>query len=148
MSAMNKPISVNIGAMFEAEAIRVLRAIPELAVTVSHERDSSGNAVVRYADVETPVAIQFKTRVSSASAHQIVHRARQLEMPMVVVAAEMTGTAREILGEAGIGSVDGLGNVRLALPGLLVRIAGTARPRRRAGPTRLSGKSSLVAQAE
>lgn len=145
--AMNKVPIVNVGAEFEAEALRVLRSIPELAVTVDDERDPRGDAAIRYASVEVPVAFECKLRVSSAAAHEIVHRAQQYEMPVVVIAAEMTGRAREILDEAGIGSIDGLGNVRLALPGLLMRITGTTRPRRPAIPTRLSGKSSLVAQA-
>ena len=145
--AVNKTPTVNLGAEFEAEALRVLRSIPELAVTVDDERGPRGDAAIRYAGVEIPVAIECKVRVSSAAAHQLVHRAQQYEMPTVVIAAEMTGRAREILDEAGIGSIDGLGNVRLALPGLLMRITGTTRPRRSAAPTRLSGKSSLVVQA-
>ena len=144
---MNNAPTVNLGADFEAGALRVLRSIPELAVTVDDERDPRGDAVIRYADVEVPVALEFKVRVSSAAAHQIVHRAQQHETPTMVIAAEMTGGAREILEGAGIGSIDGLGNVRLALPGLLMRVTGTARPRRSAIPTRLSGKSSLVVQA-
>lgn len=145
--AMNKAPTVNVGAEFEAEALRVLRSIPDLAVTVDNERDRRGDAAIRYAGVDMPVVFECKRRVSSAAAHQIVHRAQQYETPTVVIAAEMTGRAREILEEAGIGSIDGLGNVRLALPGLLMRITGTTRPRRTASPTRLSGKSSLVAQA-
>ena len=137
--AVNKVPIVNVGLEFEAEALRVLRSIPELAVTVDNERDPRGDAAIRYAGVEIPVALEFKARVSSAAAHQIVHRAQQYEMPTVVIAAEMTGRAREILDGAGIGSIDGLGNVRLALPGLLMRITGTTRPRRPAVPTRLSG---------
>ncbi|MCY4631515.1 MAG: hypothetical protein OXE75_11635 [bacterium] len=138
---------MNVSLEFEAEALRVLRSIPELAVTVNDERDPRGDAAIRYGGVDIPVALEFKTRVSSAAAHQIVHRAQQHEMPTVVIAAEMTGGAREILDGAGIGSIDGLGNVRLALPGLLMRISGTTRPRRPTAPTRLSGKSSLVVQA-
>ena len=145
--AVNKVPVVNVGADFEAEALRVLRSIPELAVTVGNERDARGDAAIRYGGVDIPVAFQVKVRVSSAAAHQIVHRAQQHEIPTVVIAAEMTGRAREILDGAGIGSIDGLGNVRLALPGLLMRITGTAPPRRSAAPTRLSGRSSLVAQA-
>ena len=68
-------------------------------------------------------------------------------MPVVVIATESTAQAREILTEAGVGLVDGLGNVRLELPGLLVRIASKRPVRRTAVPVRLSGKSGLVAQA-
>ena len=103
--------------------------------------------MVRYAGTETPVAVECKARVSSAGAHHIVYQAQRLEMPLVVVAAEITGKARDILSRAGIGSVDGLGNIRLELPGLLLRVAGTGRVERSPTPTRLSGKSGLVAQA-
>ena len=125
----------------------MLRTIPELKPVTSLKRTLSADAVVRYAGIETPVAIECKARVSSAAAHQVVHRAQQVNIPMIVIADEITGTAREILGEAGIGSVDGLGNVRLALPGLIMRITGTKRRSRLAATARLSGKSGLVAQA-
>ena len=138
---------MSIGAGFEAEAIQILREIPELSVTMAHERDFQSDAVVRCPGVEIPIAIEFKMRVNSAAAHLIAHQAQQLDTPMVVVAAEMTGQAREILAEAGIGSVDGLGNLRLELPGLLMRISGTKQSRRPSAPVRLSGKSSLVVQA-
>lgn len=150
ISVMNNRVKVNIGAEFEAEGLRVLREIPELVVDLQQHSPRHGpasDATVRYAGVETPVALEFKARVGSASAHQIVHQASQHEMPMVVVAAEMTGRAREILDEAGIGSVDGLGNARLTLPGLIMRITSGRRPARFAGPIRLSGRSSLVVQA-
>lgn len=147
MDVVKKDIKVNIGSGFEASAIRILRAIPELAVTVAQERNSRSDAVVRCAGSEIPVAVEFKARVSSAAAHLIAHQAQQLDMPLVVVAAETTGKAREILAESGVGVVDGFGNVRLQLPGLLMRIAGKERGRRPAVPTRLSGKSGLVVQA-
>ena len=144
---MNYVTTVNVGRGLEANAIRILRSIPELAVTVDRDLCSQSDAVVRYADSAIPVAIEFKTRVSSAAAHHIAHQAQQLEMPLVVVAAEMTRKAREILAESGVGLVDGFGNVRLQLPGLLMRIAGTRRVAPSSVPTRLSGKSGLVVQA-
>lgn len=144
---MNKCVEVNIGADLEAEAIQILRGIPELTVRPAREREFLSDAVVRYAGVETPIAIEVKFRVNSAVAHLIVHQAQRLDTPLVVVAAEMTDKARGILAEAGIGLVDGLGNLHLELPGLLMRISGTRRARRQSGPIRLSGKSSLVVQA-
>lgn len=144
---VNKAIIVNIGPGLEASVIQILRAIPELTVTVTQERSPRSDAVVRYAGMETPVAIECKTRLSSAAAHLVVYQARQMDMPLVVVAAETTGKAREILAEEGIGLVDGIGNVRLDLPGLVMRITGLERVGRSAVPTRLSGKSGLVAQA-
>ncbi|WP_419838773.1 hypothetical protein [Candidatus Poriferisodalis sp.] len=59
----------------------------------------------------------------------------------------MTEGARTALAEEGIGTIDGLGNVRLELPGLLVRLDGAARRPRSKTRATLSGKSSLVAQA-
>ena len=144
---VNKAISVNIGTGFEAHAIRILRGIPELEVAITPDTDARSVALVQYAGMESPVALEFKTRVSSATAHLAVHRAQQLDMPLVVVAAETTTKARDILAEAGIGLVDGLGNVRLDLPGLVMRITGTGRVARSPAPTRLSGKSGLIAQA-
>ena len=144
---VNNPVEVNIGAAFESDVLRVLRSIPELRGTATRGRDLPGDAVVRYAGVEIPVAIECKLRVSSATAHQIVHQAQFLDFPMVVIAEEMTGKAREILAAAGVGTVDGLGNIHLELPGLIMSITGTGRTWLPAGPTRLSGKSGLVAQA-
>ena len=144
----NQPVEMNIGAGFERLALRVLRSVPDLKPVVGRGRRLGADAVVQYGGVETPVAIECKARVSSAAAHQIVHQAQQLQMPLVVIAEEMTGTAREILDEAGIGSIDGLGNVHLALPGLIMKITGTKRrPRPAAGGGRLSGKSGVVAEA-
>lgn len=143
----NNPVEMNIGAGFERMALRVLRSIPDLKPVISRDRRLGADAVVQYGGAETPVAIECKARVSSAAAHQIVHQAQQLQMPLVVIAEEMTGTAREILDEAGIGSIDGLGNVHLALPGLIMKITGTKRRPRSAGGGRLSGKSGLVAEA-
>ena len=143
----NKPVEMNIGAAFERMALRVLRAVPELRPVMSRGRPLGADAVVQYGGSETPVAIECKARVNSAAAHQIAHRARQLQMPLVVIAEEMTATAREILDEAGVGSIDGLGNVHLELPGLIMKITGTKRRPRRAASARLSGKSGVVAEA-
>lgn len=144
---VNKAVSVNIGRGFEARAIHILRSIPELEVAIALDTDARSDALVQYAGMESPVALEFKTRVSSATAHLVVHQAQQMDTPLVVVAAETTARAREILSEAGIGLVDGLGNVRLDLPGLVMRITGTGRVARSPAPTRLSGKSGLITQA-
>ena len=144
---MNKAVSIHIEAGFAATAVGVLRAIPEFEVTVTHEPDMQTDALLQYAGMASPVALEFKTRLNGATAHLAVHRAQRLDLPLVVVAAETTGGAREILSEAGVGLVDGLGNVRLDLPGLVMRITGTRKVGRSAGPIRLSGKSALVVQA-
>ena len=144
---MKNPIEVNYSSRLEAEAIRVLRSIPELTVWAPLEKDCGTDALVRYADTEVPVAIEVRALLTSAAAHLIAHQAPGRMMPVVVVAGESTARAREILTEAGVGLVDGLGNVRLELPGLLVRITSNRPARRATVPVRLSGKSGLVAQA-
>ena len=144
---MNNAIEVKIGSGFEAEAIQILREIPELVVTMDRDREIQSDAVLRGPGLEIPVAIEFKARLNSAGAHQVANYAERFNMPIVVVAGETTSEAREILAGAGIGVVDGLGNLRLELPGLLMRITGTKKVRRSPSPVRLSGKSGLVVQA-
>ena len=61
--------------------------------------------------------------------------------------AAVTDGAREALAAEGIGAIDGLGNIRLELPGLLVRVDGAAQRPRTKTRAMLSGKSSLIAQA-
>lgn len=143
----DKPVEMNIGAGFERTALRVLRSVPDLKPVMGRGRPRGAGAVVLYGDSETPVAIECKARVNSAAAHQIADRAKQLQMPLVVIAEEMTATAREVLDAAGVGSVDGLGNVHLALPGLIMKITGAKRRPRRAASARLSGKSGVAAEA-
>ena len=131
----------------EAEVLRILRGIPELRVQTDRAAVRGADAVIRGAGTQTPIAVEVKARVNAANVHQIIHRAQDASMPVVVIAREMTEGAREALAAQGIGTIDGLGNIRLELPGLLVRVDGTApRPRTKTRAT-LSGKSSLVAQA-
>ena len=144
---VNKAIRVHLGSELEAEAIRVLRSIPEIAVTTELELGHQADAVIHSPGMRTPVAVETKARVNGANVHHLIRRAQQVSLPMVVIAREMTDAARELLTAEGIGTFDGLGNVRLALPGLLIRIDGEARPQRARTPSRLSGKAGLVAQA-
>ncbi|MYA81911.1 MAG: hypothetical protein F4155_08580 [Acidimicrobiales bacterium] len=131
----------------EAEVLRILRDIPELRVQTDRAAVRGADAVIRGAGTQTPIAVEVKARVNAANVHQIIHHAQDASMPVVVIAREMTEGAREALAAQGVGTIDGLGNIRLELPGLLVRVDGTApRPRTKTRAT-LSGKSSLVAQA-
>ena len=144
---VNNEVEWHLRPDLEAEVFRILRAIPEFTITTGRGHERRSDAVVRHGGLATPITIQVKTRVSSAAAHHIVHQARQLSIPTVVIARKMTDRACEILGAEGIGSIDGLGNIHLNLPGLIMRITGEPRPKRAPPPTRLSGKSSLVVQA-
>jgi len=131
----------------EAEVLRILRDIPGLEVRTHRAEARGADAVIRGAGTQTPIAVEVKARVNAANVHQIIHRAQDASMPVVVIAREMTEGAREALAAQGIGTIDGLGNIRLELPGLLVRVDGTARRPRTKTRATLSGKSSLVAQA-
>ena len=146
---MNKMISMKMRPRFEAEALRILRAIPGLNVVVEPADLGRGiDALVMFAGTEAPVAIEFKSRANAATAWHLVNVAQYRgELPLVLIAGDTTADARRILAEHGIGFIDGLGNAQLELPGLLVCIAGTGRPARAPAPSRLAGKAGLVAQA-
>lgn len=148
---MKKSVQVKIDDGLETEALRILRAVPELDVALEpldNGHDDGVDAVVRYHGTRTPILIQFKQRVSSAQAHQLVASSMaHPNIPMLLVAGEATAAAKEILTANSVGYVDGLGNMQLELPGLLLRLAGAGRPHALKPPARLSGKSSLVVQA-
>lgn len=144
--------TVNIGGAFEAEALRILRAVPGL--TVIPEPAAAGrqvDAFVQFAGRRTSIAVGLKRRANPATAWQLVHQAEaDPDTPLLLIAGETTAKTREILGEHGIGFVDGLGNTHLELPGLLLHLEGRRPPRGRRGkspPTRLRGKAGIVAQA-
>lgn len=146
---VKKPIALNIAQDLEAEALRILRAIPDIDVA-AESRSPGGrraDAVVRHADNDTEISIEVKRRVDVATAHRMVHFAREEPgLPLLLVAGETTAGAREVLGDAGIAYVDGLGNARMELPGLILRLTGTRKPSPTRAPSKLSGKSGLVAQ--
>ncbi len=146
---MNMPLMMNIGGRFEAEALRIMRAIPGLGVVAEPEGlRSAADAVVMFAGTEECVSIEFKTRVNASVAWQLVNLVQpHLEFPLVLIAAETTADARRILTEHGVAFIDGLGNVHIELPGLLFHIEGTGRSARPPAPSRLSGKAGLIAQA-
>ena len=99
---------------------RDLRDIPGL--TVVAEPGGAGrrvDAILRVADREEPIAVEFKRRVNAATARQFVHQSETLaEAPLLMVAGETTVEARAILEEQGIGVIDGLGTACLGLVNL------------------------------
>jgi len=151
-SAMKTAEVVKIQGRFEAAALRVLREIPGLTVVAEPgEAGRRVDAILRFADREAPITVEFKRRANAATARQLVHQSETLaETPLLMVAGETTAEARAILEEHGIGVIDGLGNAHLALPGLLFHLEGHRPHRRAAGPitpTRLRGKAGIAAQA-
>lgn len=131
---------------FEAGALRVLREIPGLAVTLEPKiGDRRPDFVLDYAGRVARLEVEVKKRANTATAWQLVHQAHA-GTPLLLVAEETTAEAREILADNGIAVIDGLGNAHLELPGLLFHREGV-RPRHVARPTRLTGKAGVVAQA-
>ena len=143
---------VNIQGVLGAEALRILRMMPGLAVVAEPAGEEHGvDAIVRFAGKRTPVAVEFKQRVNAATAWGLVHRAKaRSNTRLLVIAGETTAEARTILEEHGIAVLDGLGNAHIELPGLLFHLEGRNRSRQ-SGATfpavRLQGKAGVVAQA-
>ena len=141
-------VRVNLGTGVDSGAAAVLRGVPGMEVATGETAGPPGNAEVCYASSRVPVTIAYWARVSSAAAHQIARRGPAGEdAAMIVAASEMTAEARAVLTAAGVGAVDGAGNAELSLPGLIMRVSGRRQAARATGPTRLSGRSGLVAQA-
>jgi hypothetical protein len=149
---MKKLGVVNIEGRFEADALRVLREVPDLTVVAEPgEAGRRVDAILRFAGREEPIVVEFKRRANAATARQLVHQSETLaDTPLLIVAGETTVEARTILEEHGIGVIDGLGNAHLALPGLLFHLEGHRRQHQAAGPItpiRLRGKAGIAAQA-
>lgn len=146
---------MKIEGPFGAKALRILRQIPGLTVTVAPRMAVSGrpdrqvDAVLRLAGTRTPIAVEFKRRANAAAARQVVQYASTNPgLPFLLIADETTAEARQILEDHGVAVVDGLGNAHVELPGLLVHLEG--RRQDGAGTTpapRLIGKAGVVAQA-
>ena len=150
---VNKQGLVKLEGRFEAEVLRVLRGVPGLEVHALRLRsEHRPDVVVRFAGKKQHIVMEFKQHASAAAARQLVERALVLgKTPLVLVAGESTAEARAILMTQGIGVIDGLGNAHLELPGLLLHIE-ERRPSggksiRGKGPTRLTGKAGVAAQA-
>lgn len=148
---VNKRELVNLEGPFEAEALRILREIPGLAVlTEPGGTNREFDAILRFAGNRAPVAVEFKRRANPATAWQLVHYAYERpDMRVLLIAGETTAEARKILEDHGIAVIDGLGNAHIELPGLLFHLEGHRRPEQKAGgtpPTRLKGKAGVVAQ--
>lgn len=148
---MNMAFGVKIAGALEPETLRILRALPGVTVEADRAPDKRADAVLYAAGTTTPLLLEVKRRVNAATARMIVERSHgpRDDLPVLVVAAETTAEAREILRAAGVGVVDGDGNAHVELPGVVVHVEGrrTGDAKRGATPVRLSGKAGLVAQA-
>lgn len=140
----NAPI-VNIEARdLDAEALRILRAIP--GVTADVAPGASADAVVRYAGTAQAVAVEFRRQVNAATAYQLVHAPRaESSLPLLVIADTATSDARGLLEDNNIGLIDGHGYAHVLLPGLVLHYEGVRVPAQ-VSPARLRGKAGVAAQ--
>lgn len=151
-TAVKKPEIVNIRGALEAEALRILREIPGLAVIEEPTPlKRRVDAVLRFAGNRAPVIVEFKQRANAATAWHLVQLAKDRPTtPLLVIAGQTTAKAREILQRHGIALVDGLGNAHIELPGLLFHLEGRGRPRKggdAVSAVRLRGRAGIVVQA-
>lgn len=147
---MNKLHGVKIDGALSPETLRILRALPGLTAQADRAPEARADAMLHAAGTATPLLLEVKHRVNAATARIVAEQAGDGPggFPVLVVAAETTVEAREILRAAGVGVVDGDGNAHVELPGALVHIEGRAGDaKHRPGPVRLSGKAGAVAQA-
>ncbi len=144
---------MKIEGPFEKEALRILRDIPDIAVEAKAKTPDGGQAdfLIRAGDVAYVVEVKAQRVVNAAAARQVAEYARQVPgaVPVLVIAGTTTQEARRILDETGVAVIDGLGNMRVELPGLFLRAEG----RRGAqdvpdhAPVKLTGKAGLATQA-
>jgi hypothetical protein len=142
---------VKIEGHFGAEALRILRDVPGVAVEKAGA-GGRGDAVIRFGPAAEAVAVEVKRRANAATAWQIVQQSRAApDGNLLLVAEATTADAREILERHGVALVDGLGNAHVELPGFVLHTE--AQPGRRGGTprpqthTRLAGKAGVGAQA-
>jgi len=143
---------VEFAGHFDADVARVLRTLPNAAVTITTKAADRAadqrDVLIRVGGRDAAIVIEAKRSVNAATARQLAHTRTGGDLPMIVVAETTTADARHMLAQHGIGLVDGLGNAHLELPGLLLHVAAPrAKGRPAPRPTRLTGKAGVVAQA-
>jgi hypothetical protein len=120
-------------------------------VRVTPASDDHADFTIRFVEREQPILVEAKRHLNVAAARQLAYTTVGQNLPLIVIAADATADARELLRSSGIGLIDGGGYAHVELPGLLLHVAESrVRATRQAGParpTRLTGKAGVVAQA-
>lgn len=139
---MKKAAVVKIRGPLEGRALRVLRGVPGL------QAEAGPRGLLVAGQTRTPIVVRARGRVGVAEAWDVLRTAQFETAPMLLVAEETTVAARDLLAGNQISVVDGLGNVHLQMPGLLVHLEGKRRPdkRGRGRTARLAGKAGVAAQ--
>jgi hypothetical protein len=147
---------VKLEGPFSQEALRILRDIPDIDVDVEVALPGGGRPdfVIRAGDATYVVEVKAQRVANAAAARQLVEYAHQLPgaIPVLLVAGTTTAEARAILEDNGVAVIDGLGNMRVALPGLFLRAEGERNaPRTKEAssqpPVKLTGKAGVATQA-
>lgn len=150
-AVVNMAKAVKIAGRFDADVLRLLRALPGVdAVFEATPAPSDGraDAVVSVADRDLHIAVEHKSRVNAATARQLIDRAaRRSGLPLLVIAGQTTAESRSMLREHGIGLVDATGYGHVELPGILIHLAGEPDATTSERRVRLSGKAGVTAQA-
>lgn len=141
---------------FKRDALRILRDIPDIEVQTEAALPGGGRPdfVIRAGDATYVVEVKAQGATNAAAARQVAEYARQLPgaTPVLLVTKTTTAEARRILQESGVAVIDGLGNMRVELPGLYLRAEGrTSVPSSESAsgqpPVKLTGKAGVATQA-
>lgn len=146
-------ILMNIKGPLERDVLRILREVPGVTAEPVAATKRRRDIVIRAAGVTHAVEVKAQRTTNAAAARQLAEYAKRLRkgVHLLVVARTTTEEARHLLEAAGVGVIDTLGNVRIALPGLFLWTEG--RPTAPSGdvqggpPVKLTGKAGVVAQA-
>lgn len=149
---MNKQKRENKIGRLERQALRLLEEAPGVSVRWPTQESGACDAVLRFADREQPICIEYRRYANAAGAWEMVRRAEtNLPSPSLVVAGRMTKEARGILRRHRIALVDAEGNAHVEFPGLLIHTEAQRRevsvPKGKKLPTRLNGRAGVAAQA-
>jgi hypothetical protein len=151
---VNKAPIVKIKGPFQQDALRILREIPDVEVEVEPALPGGRRPdfVIRAGDATYVIEVKTQRATNAAAARQVAEDASHLPgaIPVLLVAKTTTEEARKILQESGVAVIDGLGNMRVELPGLFLRVEGRRGPAVGTPdhpPVKLTGKAGVAAQA-
>lgn len=151
---MNIVNFVNIGGPLERDALRILQDIPGVAVDPKMLTEGRPDILIRAGDVTHVVELKVQRITNAAAARQLVEYKRELPKGtrLLLVTRTTTEEARLLLQDAGIGVIDGAGNMRVDFKGLFVWSEGRRDPHRAQTvpglpPVKLTGKAGLAALA-
>jgi hypothetical protein len=151
---VNKDYLLNISGPLERDALRILQDIPGVAVERTTRTKGCPDIVIRAGDVTHVVEVKAQRITNAAAARQLAEYAGDLPKGtrLLLVARTTTEEARRLLEEAGVGVIDGAGNMRIGFAGLILWKEGRRdAPRAQAvpgqPPVKLTGKAGIAAQA-